>query len=64
MGQDAMILDFLMLSFEPDFSLSSFIFIKKLFSSSLLSAIRGGIIYVSEVVDTEYDNLPLGVQGL
>ena len=40
MGQDAMILVFWMLSFKPTFSLSSFTFIKKLFSSSLLSAIR------------------------
>ena len=40
MGPDAMILVFWMLSFKPAFSLSSFIFIKKLFSSSLLSAIR------------------------
>ena len=39
MGQDAMILVFLMLSFKPNFSLSSFTFIKRLFSS-LLSAIR------------------------
>ena len=39
MGPDAMILVFWMLSFKPAFSLSSFIFIKKLFSSSLLSAI-------------------------
>ena len=31
---------FLMLSFKPAFSLSTFTFIKKLFSSSLLSAIR------------------------
>ena len=31
---------FLMLSFKPTFSLSSFTFIKRLFSSSLLSAIR------------------------
>ena len=35
-----MILVFWMLSFKPTFSLSSFIFIKKLFSSSSLSAIR------------------------
>ena len=35
-----MILVFWMLSFKPAFSLSSFIFIKRLFSSSLLSAIR------------------------
>ena len=37
---DAMILVFLMLSFKPTCSLSSFTFIKRLFSSSLLSAIR------------------------
>ena len=40
MGTDAMILVFWMLSFKPTFSLSSFTFIKRLFSSSLLSAIR------------------------
>ena len=40
MGQDAMILVFWMLNFKPTFSLSSFTFIKGLFSSSLLSAIR------------------------
>ena len=40
MGPDAMILIFWMLSFKPTFSLSSFTFIKKLFSSSSLSAIR------------------------
>ena len=39
MGQDAMILVFWMLSFKWTFSLSSFTFIKRLFSSSL-SAIR------------------------
>ena len=39
MGLDAMILVFWMLSFKPAFSLASFIFIKRLFSSSL-SAIR------------------------
>ena len=37
---DAMILVFWMLSFKPTFSLSSFTFIKRLFSSSSLSAIR------------------------
>ena len=37
---DAMILAFWMLSFKPAFSLSSFTFIKRLFSSSSLSAIR------------------------
>ena len=40
MGPDAMILVFWMLSFKPTFSLSSFTFFKRLFSSSLLSAIR------------------------
>ena len=40
MGPDAMILVFWMLSFKPTFSLSSFTFIKRVFSSSLLSAIR------------------------
>ena len=39
MGSDAMILVFWMLSFKPTFPLSSFTFIKRLFSSSLLSAI-------------------------
>ena len=40
MGSDAMILVFWMLSFQPTFSLSCFTFIKRLFSSSSLSAIR------------------------
>ena len=40
MGPDAMILVFWMLSFKPTFSLFSFTFIKRLFSSSLLSAIK------------------------
>ena len=40
MGLDAMILVFLMLSFKPAFSLSSFTIIRRLFSFSLLSAIR------------------------
>ena len=40
MGPDAMIFVFWMLSFKPAFSLSSFTFIKSLFSSCLLSAIR------------------------
>ena len=39
-GPDAMILVFWMLSFKPTFSLSSFTFIKRLFSSSSFSAIR------------------------
>ena len=40
MGLNAMILVFWMLSFKPAFSLSFFTFIKRLFSSSLFSAIR------------------------
>ena len=40
MGPDAMILVFLIFSLKPALSLSSFTLIKKLFSSSLLSAIR------------------------
>ena len=40
MGPDAMILVFWMLSFKSTFSVSSFTFIKRLFSSSSLSAIR------------------------
>ena len=40
MGLDAMILVFWMLSFKPVFSLFSFTFIKRLFSSYLLSSIR------------------------
>ena len=40
MGLHAMTFIFCMLSFKPAFSLSSFTFIKRLFSSSLLSAIR------------------------
>ena len=39
-GQDAMIFIFLMLSFKPNFSLSSFTYIKKLFSSCSLSDVR------------------------
>ena len=40
MGLDAMIFIFWMLNLKPTFSLSSFTFIKRLFSSSSLSAIR------------------------
>ena len=40
MGPDAMTLAFWTLTFKSTFSLSSFTFIKKLFSSSSLSAIR------------------------
>ena len=40
MGPDAMILDFWVLHFKPTFSVPSFTFIKRLFSSSSLSPIR------------------------
>ena len=40
MGPDAIILVFWLWNFKPAFSLSSFTFIKRFFSSSLLSAIR------------------------
>ena len=40
MGPDAMIFILWMLNYKPAFSLSSFTFIKRLFISSLLSAIR------------------------
>ena len=40
LGPDAMILVFLMLNFKPVFPLCSFTFIKRLFHSSSLSAIR------------------------
>jgi len=53
MGPDAMILVLWMLTFKQTFSLSSFTFIKKLFSSSSFSAIR----LVSEVIDITPGNL-------
>ena len=48
MGPDAMIFVFWMLSFKPTFSLSSFTFIKKLFSSSSLSQIIQRLIATSK----------------
>jgi len=54
MGLDAIIFVFCMLSFKPTFSLSSFTFIKRLFSSSSLSAIR---VVLSEVIDISPGNL-------
>ena len=50
MGPDAMILVFLIFSFKPALSVSSFSLIKRLFSSSSLSAISG-IIRISEAED-------------
>ena len=56
-GPDAMILVFWMLSFKSTFSLSSFTFIKRLFSSSLRSPRHeGGVIRVSEVIDISPSN--------
>ena len=55
MGPDAMILVFWMLQFKPTFSLSSFTFIKRLFSSSSLSAIR--VVSSAEVIDISPSNL-------
>ena len=57
MGPDAMILVFWMLSFKSTFSLSSFTFIKRIFSSSSLSAIRVCVICISEVIDISPGNL-------
>ena len=53
MGPDAMILVLGVLSFKPTFSLSSFTFIKRLFSYSSLSAIR----VVIEVINISPGNL-------
>ena len=49
MGPDAMILVFWMLSFKPTFSLPSFTFIKRLFSSSFFH--QGCVICIFEVID-------------
>ena len=56
MGPDAVILVFWMLSFKPAFSLSSFTCIKRLFSSSSLSAIK--------VVSSAYLRLLLFLQAI
>ena len=56
LGPDAMIFVFWMLSFKPTFSLSTFTFIKRLFSSSSLSAIRC-VICISEVIGISPSNL-------
>ena len=51
MGPDTMILVFWMLSFKPIFSLSSFTFIKRLFSSYFAFCHKGDVICMSEVID-------------
>ena len=56
MGPDAMILVFCMLSFKSAFSFSSFTLIKRLLSSSSLSAM-GGVICTSVVIDISPSNL-------
>ena len=57
MGPDAMTFIFWMLSFKPTFSFSSFTFIRRLFSSSSLSAIRVIIICISKVIDISPSSL-------
>jgi len=57
MGWDAMIFVFWMLSFKPTASLFSSTFIKRLFSFSLLSCIKGSVICVSEIIDVSSCNL-------
>ena len=53
MGPDAMVLVFWMLSFKPTFSLSSFTFIKFLFTFCH----KGDVICISEVIDISPSNL-------
>ena len=53
-GLDTMILVFWMLSYKPTFSLSSFTFIKRPFSSFCL---KGGVTCISEVIDISPKNL-------
>ena len=57
MGPDAKVLVFWMLSFKPTFSLSSFTFIKRLFSSSLSAIRMMSSVCVSEVTDISASNL-------
>ena len=63
MQPDAMILVFLVFSFKPALSLSYFTLIKRLLSSSLLSATRVllDIICISEVVDVSPTYLDYGL---
>ena len=56
MGRDAMILVFWMLSFKPTFSVSSFTFIKRLFSFFTFCH-KGGVICISEVIDISPGNV-------
>ena len=64
MGPDAMIFIFWMLSFKPTFSLSTFTFIKWLFSSSSLSAIRvlsSAYLHISLVADVNFQSNILSI---
>ena len=63
MGPEAMILVYLIFSFKLALSLSSFTLIKRLFSSSLLSAIRvpssvylGWLIFLLAILITAYNS--------
>ena len=56
-GPDAMILVFWMLSCKPTFSLSYFTFIKRVFSSSSISAIGVDVICISEIFVISPSNL-------
>ena len=56
MRPDTMILVFWMLSFKPAFSLSSFTFIKRLFSYCSLTTLKSAIICISEVTDISPSN--------
>ena len=56
-GPDAMIFVIWMLSFKPTSSLSSFTFIKRLFSSFFTFCHKGGVICLSEVTDFSLGNL-------
>ena len=51
MGADAMIFVFWMLSFKPTFSLSSYTFIKRLFSSSLCAICVASSAYLQEILE-------------
>ena len=55
MGPDAMIFVFWMLSFKPDFSLSSFTLIKRLCSPSSVAAL--GWVHLPEVIDISPSSL-------
>ena len=63
MGLEAMIFLFLMLSFKPAYTLSSFTFIKRLFSSSSLFFFfhKDGVIYIPEVIDISLEKLDSGL---